>query len=959
MKIRNTIYLFGIFALAFIVFAGFQWLGIKTGDEAKHAERYVFPTLNPYNPKASDPVKDPNAPAKATGVEEITPEQFSRVVIERHLLDAKTADRLEFNREIVGKVGKWVLVSPVKVRTDDAAVVAMIKSLMGLEKQKLKESGRDLGKLGLDKPDYRITLTRGNKDYVLSLGATTPGSNDSVYYAVSSDWATKPFLLTKSKFEKVFEELNGFRDKSLISSSFGHNAMKLTGTARSSMELTKDKEWTFKEPAIGEADLSATDELSRQLAAIKIERNEDFVLDNADEAKLTQYGLLDGKAPYSFTITQAPSKPLEPATVETVLIGNADDTAIKQAGLSRTVSLVCDTLSGSPAALGIYLAREKQKVEPTHYYARLAGDKTVVRIPARHYPVVQKTADELRTKALAKIDSSRIDAIAVSTASEKLRIYRPDLAGAASWEMFADGRNRASAQPQTVQNLLDAIAKIQLNDSKAFLDDDAKLKAWFGSSPIDLGLDKPIGEVSIWTDGILRDKDNKPEGTGEPRLKEAVKTKPSVKLVVGRRDDQRKVVYVRREVPDQKSVVLAVPDPFVSGATMGATQAQAAPPDRRQVFSLSALAAQGYLAFRDRSLPSYRPDQVSTVEVKRSNATYVLERLETKDEQGNLVTSWNLTQPVKAPSSLGVAEYLLNSIVSTNTDKLITDKASDKELESFGLKSPLLTLVVKTRADAAKPAEAGKDSPKPYAGGVYTYTIGKKIDDTAQYPNHYYARLEATLNNGTVPESNQFVFAVTANYAQALDMELREGALWPEEKSKPTTVTFTWNSETTDKKPLKTIAELGYVNDKWELKKLTENGVDATAKLPKLDVNKLNGFLRVGPNPNPGTLGINPLTADRFWQHAGTITPSFRLDPSKSDLPPRLIIDVKYADGKSRSLYVGDLMKPNDTLLPLWKDASFYYLATSSSPGVVALVLELNWKPLVSGYSWLSEKAKQ
>ena len=100
------------------MFAGFQWLGIKTGDEARHAERYVFPTLNPFNPKASDPVKDPNAPAKATGVEEITPEQFTRVVIERHLNDGKTADRLEFNREIVGKAGKWVLVSPVKVRTD-------------------------------------------------------------------------------------------------------------------------------------------------------------------------------------------------------------------------------------------------------------------------------------------------------------------------------------------------------------------------------------------------------------------------------------------------------------------------------------------------------------------------------------------------------------------------------------------------------------------------------------------------------------------------------------------------------------------------------------------------------------------------------------------------------------------------------------------------------------------------
>jgi hypothetical protein len=959
MKIKTTIYLFGFFALAFLVFAAFQWLGIKTGDEAKHAERFVFPTLNPYSPKVAP--DQPQDPSKSSGVEDINPDQFSRVVIERHLTDGKKPERLEFNRETVGKTGKWVLVAPVRVRTDDSMVVNLIKTLTNLEKQKLKESGRDLARLGLDKPDYRITLTRGNKEHVLSLGSTTPGSNDGVYYAISSDWPAKPFLLPKTRFDKVFEDVNGFRDKTLVTTSFGHTAVKLAGTARPAMELTKDKDtWTFKVPAVGEADLAATDELSRQLSAIRVENNDDYVADGADDAKLAQYGLTEGKAPYSFSVTLNASKPLEPATTETVLVGNADDSAVKQAAASRSASLVLDTLSGSPAAVGAYLAREKQKVEPTHYYARLGGDKTVFRLPARHLPVLQKSADDLRSKALAKVDNSRIDVIHLNTPTEKLRIYRPDLTGAASWEMFAEGRTRAAAEPQGVQTLLDAIGKIQLNDAKAFLDDDAKLKAWFGDKPIDLGLDKPIGEVSLWADGIQRNQENKPEGNAEPRLKDAVKAKPSLKLVIGRKDVERKVVYVRREVADQKAVVLAVPDPFLSGAEAGmVNQAQATPPDRRQVFSLSSLVGQGYLAYRNRTLPSYRVDQVASVEVKRPNTTYLMERSETKNEQGDLITTWKLTQPVVASTSRGVPDYLMNMVTNTSAQQLLNDKATDKDLETCGFKNPLLTLVVKTRADAKPAAEPAKDAPKPYAGGTYVYSIGNKISNDPRYPNHYYARLVATLNEGTVPDSNQFIFAVPVNYAQSLDLELRDNTLWPEEKSKPTAVTFTWNGETAEKKPFTTIAELAYANDQWQLKKMTENGTDVTAKQPKLDVNKLNSLFRLGPNPNPGTIGLNPLSVDRYWQHSGAITPSFRLDPAKTDLPPKFMATVTYADGKTRSLIVGDVMKPSDTLLPLWKDSPFYYVTTSTTPGVVGLVVEMNWTTFVASPSWLAEKGKQ
>lgn len=961
MKIRNTVILFGIFAAALLTFAAFQWLGVQTGEESKHAERFVFPSLNPLIAKREQPdqVTDPLAPKKTpAGPQPAKPEEFTRLVINRFQNDPKKAEKLEFHRITVGKGSKWMLVSPRKVRTDDAAVTGLVRTLINVEKQKLRESGRDASALGLDKPDTTITLTRGDKEYTLSLGSTGPATKDPVYYCSSSEWPGKPFLLTKSKFEKVFDELNNFREKALVTSSFGHTGVKLSGAQRPAVELTKEKEWTFKEPAIGEADLAATDELTRQLSAIKVERNEDFVADDADDAKLAAFGLADGKAPYSYTITQSPVDPKDPPVVETVLVGNADTSVTKQAELTKTAALVVESLSMSPATLAAYVVRDKQKVEPAHYFARLAGDKTIVRIPTRHLPLLKKQVDELRTKSLAKVDNSKMDVVYIKTPTESLHIYRPDMQAAASWDLYSDNRSKVKCQPQAIQNLLDAVSKIEIRDVQAFLDDDVKLKGWFGDSPIDLGLDKPQAEISLWQESMLRDKDGKPEGTGEPKLREDRKNKPYVKLTVGRKDEQRKVVYVRREVPDQKTLVLAVPDPFISGQAGGAMQANAVPPDGRQILSLSSLAGQGYLTYRDRSLPSYRTDQIASMEIKRAWAPpYLTERVDSKDEAGNLVPTWMLKAPVAGPTNVGVAEYIANMLTGTTTEKLISDKPTAKELEeTFGLtKNPTLQVVVKTNADKPKTGETpAKDSPKPYAGGTYTYTIGKKLADNSKYPQHYYARVEATLNDGTVADSNQFVFAVPVSYFQSLDLELRNTFVFPEDKTKPQSLSLTWNGETTDKKPLKTELEFSLNGDKWEVKKLTENGADAKSKLVNLDQSRINALLRYGPQPAPGGPSLNPLQVERFLQHSGDINAAYKLKPSDA----KLIIEVKYADGKSRNLVIGETFKPTDKQLPAWTDATFYYAFSPSQPGCVLLVNEAIWRELAGGVSFFAVKAK-
>ena len=90
MKIRSTVILFGVFAAALLIFAAFQWLGVKTGDESKHAERYVFPTLNPYsaNKEAPEQPNDPMAQfgsKKTTGPKQAEAKEFSKLVAGREV----------------------------------------------------------------------------------------------------------------------------------------------------------------------------------------------------------------------------------------------------------------------------------------------------------------------------------------------------------------------------------------------------------------------------------------------------------------------------------------------------------------------------------------------------------------------------------------------------------------------------------------------------------------------------------------------------------------------------------------------------------------------------------------------------------------------------------------------------------------------------------------------------------
>ena len=98
---------------------------------------------------------------------------------------------------------------------------------------------------------------------------------------------------------------------------------------------------------------------------------------------------------------------------------------------------------------------------------------------------------------------------------------------------------------------------------------------------------------------------------------------------------------------------------------------------------------------------------------------------------------------------------------------------------------------------------------------------------------------------------------------------------------------------------------------------------------------------------------------DRFLQHTGAIDAKYRLDPAKTAMPPRLVIEVKYSDGKSRNVIIGESFKPTEAEMPIWGGAMFYYAASPSVPGAVMLINELNWRELVSGVDYFAEGSQK
>jgi hypothetical protein len=936
MNLRTTFILFGVLVAGLGVFLALQLLGVGTTEERDEASKYLLASLNQPGAK-------------------VTPADIETLTVERQ--DAKKPEQKEkwvFRRE--GK--SWKLLEPRPLRVSESAVDNLVRQVIELQREKLDVSRQPLAELGLEQPSMTITLTKGGKSATLKIGKQGLGGTDPNYYAVSSDAPQRPAVIRKSRAQALWSPLNDLREKRLLTSSFGAKQVKLTGTARTPLELEKTSEtsWVFKEPALGDADLSAATGFATELAAAAVERNEDFIYDGTlDEATLNKYGLAPDKAAFVLSLTQTAVGNDKQLITETLYVGAKDmQTAQVQGQAATAIRLVAGCLLSSPdllllpaaaSALGDQAREESQK--HAGYYARRLGEDAVVRLPARFITILERKADEFRVKALAKLDVPKVDAVNLTAAGETLRfrrlVMKADGTSPSEWDLFTDSRARVKAHPGTVQKLLDALNKLAVKDSKAFLDDDARQRAWFGTEPIDLGFDKPQAEIVVWQEGLPRDAEGKATGDGEPKLKDEVKAKPALKLSVGRADAKRGVVYVKREVAGAPTTILAIADPWRAAPPPSLPGQPSPPPASGEEISLSGLTSGGYLAYRDHLLPSFRPDLAAKLSLFRGSEVYELVKEEKKDDTGATKASWILQKPVAGVSPN--AESLLAGLVGLGADKLVTDRPTERDLEEkFGLGGKALLRI----QAVTKPDDQQKTSD-------FTWFIGKRTDADSKHPGHHYVRLVANLADGSKPEANDFVFLLDAGLVQALDQELRNTQIFSPENARIITASFTWRSVDAAKKPAETRLELALGNDKktWEVKTLTLNGADAKASLPKLDQARVEALLG-GSDPQrtpmlPGVPRLFNLYTERFVIHNGPPTPEQHLDPAKADAPPPLTVELKLEGGQERKLVVGAQVeiKAPEQLGVFGR--TFYFATASTVPNAVFLLSEADFKPLLAG----------
>lgn len=698
MNFKTTYILFGVLVAVLVVFGVTQLLGLQS---PKDKSVYVLPTLH-----------DKKKPIRSDDIDTV---EIAR--------GKPTEEKLIFYRTDQG----WKLREP-SVRVDGYAVDRLIQQVIDAKKEEKADVAENLKQLGLDTPRTVVTLTQkgSDRDWKLSLGeeSVTGGSSDKVIYVTSSDRPTQPMAVRRLDVENVFKKLNDFRSKNLLAeSSFDIVSAKLQEPKRELVDLekTSDGKWRFDRPAFGEADfegepsaapgatekkITGVRDLLQAVVDVRVESDDDFGATNASDTELAEKGLEKGKEALRIEIKRQPSslgtEEKKPAVQDALLIGNKAD----------------------------------EKGEKL--YARLENEKNIVKVPAKKVEAILKVVENpsvLRNRDITQIDISKVDAIDLRPNERELVKLRKT-GQPPNWKLFESGTTQ-EAESSAVQGLLSALtAKRQVKDFPEASKTDA-----------DLGLDKPSAVLSIWTDGIKKEekkdetaKDAKKDDKKEDAKKDEKKDqgvelslkdeKPTVKLVFGKKD--KDVVYVRREAGSEVSR-LAVPTTLLDKVT------------------------EGKLAFLSRKLPTFAFNtEVSKVVVVRDGRTYEMDKA--NDDKAAAV--WKMKQPPELAdrtAESGKVDRLLSELRDLQAAKYITEKASDSELDRYGLKSP----AIKATVTIAKPEKKAED---------YTYLFGKESEDKA----HIYAK----------QASRDAVFLVPKSIVEPLQSDWRDPTVFHIELSK-------------------------------------------------------------------------------------------------------------------------------------------------------------------------------
>jgi hypothetical protein len=698
MNFNKTWILFGVLGALVLVFIGI----VALTPPKKADETYVLPSL-----KAAD--------------NPVALKDVDTVVIER---TAPKDEKIVFEHD--KEDDRWRMTEPFPLhdtRVDKGAVDRLVDQVMNARKDTQADVNNDLKQWGLDKPEAVVTLKTDKKEYKINLGKSvkTSGGQTSVVYVTSSDRPQEVMAVHLNTLDEAYKPVNDFRSKDLLASSPADiQLVTLWSSKQEPVTLAKKSgtRWTITQPNLGEADYEGPNAggftpsapgkaepgvrgLLDVLTTLRVQNDKDFV--SEDTHNLEQYGLADKQKDRFFIKVKR---------------------SLGSFGVAKNKD-VTDTL---------VIGKKVQEKGDT-YYAMLDSDKYVVKVTANLKPLeeVLTNPGALRDRDLVHTEGLPINVVAIGNSSGDFEIVKPP--DAFQWKVYRGKQAPQTADDTAVQDLLDAVQAKRLIEE--FRDAKADDKA--------LGLDQPTAVVSLWADGVEKEtkdnkkddkkdadkkgdkKDTKKEEKKDPNAPPKLKTEtPTVKLIFGKRERGKGLVYVRRESLDEDkkkvTVTAAVPDSLLDKVTAGP------------------------LAYLDRSIPGFL-GTATKLTLDRNGQTYVLDKAKDKPD-------WKLAQPKNwagLPANQNMVNAIVNELRSLRAEKLIAEKASAEQVQQYGLKAPRLKATVTALGADNKPEE-------------HTYLFGDEFKDAKGNVTGVYAK----------QEKGDLIFTVSKADVDVLQGELRD-----------------------------------------------------------------------------------------------------------------------------------------------------------------------------------------
>ncbi|MFL5340006.1 MAG: DUF4340 domain-containing protein [Gemmataceae bacterium] len=570
----------------------------------------------------------------------------------------------------------WKLESPYEARVDKDVIERAVGDLVDARIDKKADITHKLESLGLDNPSAVITLRRSAKEaYHIKLGNVTSGTR-AVVFALVSDRGKEPVAIPSTALASLFKQgasgttagedlksVTDFRPRNLLG-----DGSPLPWESAQRVELKQgDREvelartadgWQFAKPAdYGPADMEGDPTPTGP------------AVENIAGVRPLLTAITGLRIGSDADVVENP-----PNFAEYGVADGKESFGIMLTDKSGVVQI-------------LLLGNTTDNGEKT--WARLGGEQFVVKLPTKALEPIKKVVANpmaLRDRNLATFAPGAVDAIDISLRGEKkfeLRRVGP----AQQWRLYEVGSDSfENASQMAVMQLLNKLTERRI--VKEFPDSTRGDAAY--------GLEEPVVEIAIWQDGILpepkKDEEKKDDAKkDEPAKKPMLKGKATIKFAFGKKE--KDLVYVRR-FTSPLSTLVAVPE------------------------SVLAVAARPRVEYLDLTLPSFDLSKVTKLTFNRGPEKFELDR-----DAGN-TNDWKIAQP---PALAGRAanaqqvEQMLLALQRLTAEKIVAAKATDAELERFGLKTPRIEATV-TQKDG---------------GEKLVYQFGAETEDKL----HVYAKL--------------------------------------------------------------------------------------------------------------------------------------------------------------------------------------------------------------------------